>query len=159
VLADGVGSGMSWSPDARWLCYTMAPAGGPEGLPPGWLFDTAPNLPAGREPREPAQSSASSSYRIWITHRDAQPSVRMQESAWRLTAPAWSPHGRSVTFGRFTPESMEPLPTVPQGRLEIVVQDGLDRKQVLLVVSGIELDAETRASFPLLAPAWSPDGQ
>ena len=86
-------------------------------------------------------------------------SVLIEESAWPLTAPSWNPLGRSVAFGRFVPQSMEPNQPAPRGRLEIVVQDGLDRKRVLWTLSDFELDAEARVRFPHLRPAWSPDGQ
>ena len=36
---------MSWSPDAQWLGYTVAPGSGPDDREPGWLFDAAPGEP------------------------------------------------------------------------------------------------------------------
>ena len=53
--------------------------------------------------------------RIWATHRDAEPSVLIEESAWPLTAPSWRPIGRSIVFGRFVPESMESHQPAPRG--------------------------------------------
>ena len=38
MAAGWVGSPMSWSPDARWLSYTVAPEAGPSARQPGWLF-------------------------------------------------------------------------------------------------------------------------
>jgi hypothetical protein len=46
-----------------------------------------------------------------------------------------------------------------RGRIELVIQDGLDRQRVILVVPNHELEATSRASFGQLAPAWSPDGR
>ena len=64
-----------------------------------------------------------------------------------------------MAFGRFVPESMEPHQPAPRGRLEVVIQDGLDRKRVVLTVPEFELDAEARADFPHVSAAWSADGQ
>ena len=47
---------------------------------------------------------------------------------------------------------------VERGRFELVIQTGLDRKDVVWTSSDFELDAETQASFPHLVCSWSPDG-
>ena len=41
VAAGWVSSPMSWSPDARWLSYTVAPDPGPVERAPGWIFDAS----------------------------------------------------------------------------------------------------------------------
>ena len=68
------------------------------------------------------------------------------------------PRGRTVAFGRFVPQSIEPDQAVERGRFEVVLQNGLDRKEVVWTSSNIELDAQTQASFPHLVCSWSPDG-
>jgi Tol biopolymer transport system component len=162
VAAGWVGAPMSWSPDARWLSYTVAPEAGRVEREPGWLFDASRRVPAGRDGQGHGPSngaSGSGAYRIWASQRDGNASVLIEESAWPLTAATWSPHGRSVAFGRFVPDSMgQQLPS-PRGRLEVVIQDGLNRKRTLLTLPGFELDDVARARFPHVGPAWSPDGQ
>ena len=162
MVAGWVGSPMSWSPDSQWLSYTVAPGSERDNREPGWLFDTTRDglSPQDRpSPSDAKGASASNSYRIWATYRDAESSVLIEESAWPLTAPSWSPHGRSIAFGRFVPASIEPHPFDTRGRLEVVIQDGLRRKQSFLTVPDFELDPEARAELPHSIAAWSPDGQ
>ena len=83
----------------------------------------------------------------------------IEESAWPLTAPSWSPQGRSMAYGRFVPESIDPHRPVQSGRFDVVIQDGLDRKRTVLSVPGFELDRGARDRFPHVGAAWSPDGQ
>ncbi len=162
VLTGWMSSPMSWSPDAQWISYTVAPSSGPDVRAAGWLFEASPGrstAPAPERPSEPRGPSGRTAYQIWATQPTTQASVQIEESVWPLTAPCWSPAGRSLAFGRFVPESMDlPRPS-PRGRLELLIQDGLDRKRVLVTVRDFELDALARARFPHCNPAWSPDGQ
>ena len=162
MVAGWVGSPMSWSPDSQWLSYTVAPGSERDAREPGWLFDTSRDGVSPRDrsgPSDPKGPSGSMTYRIWATHRDAESSVLIEESAWPLTAPSWSPHGRSIAFGRFVPASIESHQSEPRGRIEVVIQDGLERKQAVLTVPDFELDPEARAELPHAIAAWSPDGQ
>jgi len=54
---------------------------------------------------------------------------------------------------------MEPNQPGQRGRFEVVIQDALNRKRVLWASPDFELDDETRARFPQLGGAWSPDGR
>jgi hypothetical protein len=162
VVAGWISSPMSWSPDAQWLSYTVAPSSGPDARAPGWIFEESRGRPtaAAADPRrEPRADSGRMSYRIWATQPAAESSALLEESAWPLTAPSWSPVGRSLAFGRFVPESREAPEPAPRGRWEILIQDGLDRKRILVTVRDFELDSPARASFPDCSAAWSPDGQ
>jgi Tol biopolymer transport system component len=162
IVAGWVGSPMSWSPDSQWLSYTVAPGSERDAREPGWLFDTTRDIVNPRDRSGPTDSKGPPgpiSYRIWATHRDAESSVLIEESAWPLTSPSWSPHGRSIAFGRFVPASIEPNQSEPRGRIEVVIQDGLERKQAVLTVADFELDPEARAEFPHAVADWSPDGQ
>src|SRR5262249_42365887 len=47
----------------------------------------------------------------------------------------------------------------PRGRLELLIQDGLDRKRTVVTLRDFELDSLARATFPFCSAAWSPDGQ
>ena len=162
LVAGWGGSPMSWSSDSQWLGYTVAPGSSRDDREPGWLFDTSRDGPVASkrsDPSNPPGPSSPAPYRIWTTHRDSESSVTIEESAWPLTSPSWSPQGRSLAFGRFVPASMELNQADPHGRIEIVIQNGLQRKQTTLTVSNFELDPEARSEFPDVAPAWSPDGQ
>ena len=152
---------MSWSPDSQWLCYTVAAGSEGDTLQPGWLFETSRDglesrVPAGLLRQKAPEPAAV--YRIWASHQDGRSSVLIEESRWPLTTASWSPRGRSVAFGRFVPQSIEPDQAGQHGRFEVVVQNGLDRKDVVWTSSDFELDAETQASFPHLVCSWSPDG-
>jgi Tol biopolymer transport system component len=162
-VAAWVSSPMSWSPDGQWLSYTVVTGADLDELTPGWIFRTA-NGNAGVQADRPAEQSKrvaaapSALCRIWATQPDRQVSVLIEESHWPLSAPAWSPRGRSIAFGRFVPESIEPAQPIQKGRYEVVVQDALDRKRVVWSAPDFELDPTTRDSFPQLICSWSTDG-
>jgi Tol biopolymer transport system component len=161
VVAGPMSSPMSWSPDGDWLSYTVVTDADREPLQPGWIFLTSTpgsSSTGPPAPTPPAEASVAPIYRIWATRRDHRSSALIEESHFPLTAPAWSPRGKSVAFGRFVPQSIEPAQIIQRGRYEVVIQDGLDRKQVVRSIADFELDPQTRASLPNLACSWSPDG-
>ena len=150
VAAGWVSSPMSWSPDARWLSYTVAPDPGPVERAPGWIFDASRGGPGNRDGRGDGTAktpAGAGTYRIWASQRDGEASVLIEESAWPLTAPSWSPQGRSMAYGRFVPESIDPHRPVQSGRFDVVIQDGLDRKRTVLSVPGFELDRRAQTGF------------
>ncbi len=140
-----------WSPDGRWLAYTMAVRPGAPSLTPGWIFE------AGREAERPlswgdqAPRPAAAIYRLWATRADTGASVVLEESRGPLTSPCWSPDGKALAFGRLVPEDDG------RARFEVVVQEALDRKTVLFQRPCREL-GDKSADLPSLAPAWSPSG-
>jgi hypothetical protein len=161
ALAGGLSPTMSWSPDSQWLSYTVVTESERERQRPGWLFSTAPDREADRRwPVVDAAQAATghATYQIWTTRRDGQSTVLIEESRWPLSTPAWGIEGRSIAFCRFVPRSIEPVSGFPRGRLEVVVQDGLDRKRVVWSQSEMELDLQTRAALPHMRPVWSADG-
>ena len=139
-----------WSPDGRWLAYTMAVRPGPPSLTPGWIFET------GREAERPlswgdqAPRPAAAIYRLWATRADTGASVVLEESRGPLTSPCWSPDGKVLAFGRLVPEDDG------RARFEVVVQEALDRKTVLFQRPCREL-SDKSVDLPSLAPAWSPN--
>jgi Tol biopolymer transport system component len=152
---------MSWSPDSEWLSYTVVSDATHDAFRPGWLFASTIDRsdPVGYQ-RPPGGRSAAEVpiYRIWTSHRDGGTSVLIEESRWPLTAPSWSPRGKSIAFGRFVPVSIETTQAVQRGRLEIVIQDGLDRKRVVWSVPELALDSMARSDLTKLSCCWSPDG-
>jgi WD40-like Beta Propeller Repeat len=153
-------SSMTWSPDSRWLCYTACQEPARRSSASGWLLGRG-SAPASLESaiataaRDPATAVV---YRIWAADQFARSTVLMEESPWPLSAPAWSPRGKSIAFGRFVPRSGEPAGTSQAGRLQIVVQKGLDEKSIVWTSPEFALDRESRAAFPYHRCAWSPDG-
>ena len=161
VASAGVTSSpMSWSPDSRWLCYTACydPARAPRppvalfGRPSG-LLDPPPAMANGRH--DPAAAVV---YRIWATDQLTRATVLIEESSSPLSAPAWDARGKSVAFGRFVPASAEAAGSSQPGRLEVVIQQGLDEKSVVWTSPDFVLDAANKSALPFHRFAWSPDG-
>jgi hypothetical protein len=164
-VAGWVSSPMSWSPDGQWLSYTVVADRAASELSPGWIFRSArdESNPAADSQSAHSRSSRGTSpspalFRIWATHPVRQSSVLIEESHWPLSAPAWSPQGKSIAFGRFVPQSIESSQSLAKGRYEVVVQDGLDRKRVVWSSSEFELDPAAREGLPNLICSWSAEG-
>ncbi len=141
----------SWSPDGRWLAYTMSVRTVDPLPPPGWLFD---GLDAAAVRRTPAivKPSDTERYQIWASQLETGESVKLAESRAPLTSPSWSPSGRALAFGRIVTDSDQ------HGRFEIVVMDGLDHERILY--SRPHGEFHPRAfDLPGLSFAWSPDGR
>jgi hypothetical protein len=159
ALASWVSSPMSWSSDGEWLAYTAATSVEAEDFRPGSILLTSEGgkeTAAARSRDGQETGGAACTYRIWATHRSHQPSVLIEESPWPLSAPTWSPRGKSVAFGRFVPQSNEPGQALQRGRYEVVIQDGLDRKRVVWSSAEIGLDPAERAALAHLSCSWSP---
>jgi len=142
-----------WSPDGRWLAYTVAVRPELRLLKPGWLFDTKP------EPQDELLGWGNASsrpqarlHRLWATRADTGVSVLLEESARPLTSPVWSPDGKSMAFGRLVDEGDG------KARFEIVVQDAPDRKHVLVKQPAAAIN-DRALDLPALSLAWSPDGR
>jgi hypothetical protein len=147
VLAGCLHAPMPWSPDGKWIAYTVEVRPIERILRPGWLFEP-PSVPL-VSPAGPARPSA---YRLWATRRDTGASVLLEESEQPLTAPGWSPDGRSLAFGRLVVQPDGP------GRFEVVILDGPTRRRVVASRPLAEINAEA-ARLPGQAIAWSPDGR
>jgi hypothetical protein len=154
-----------WSPDGRWLAYTMAVRSDQPGLVPGWLFETAPRTRASgldltiREARalKPAEArpqvgTGVLSYRLWATRADTGESVLLENARGPLTTPCWSPGGQALAFGRLVPEGEG------RARFEVVVQEAPDRQRIVLTRPVNDFQARA-GDLPGLAVAWSPDGR
>jgi Tol biopolymer transport system component len=153
-------SSMSWSPDSRWLCYTAchdsAGRSSPSGLVVGGRSETAASAPAfATASLDPARRMV---YRIWADDQLARTNVLIEESPWPLSAPSWDSRGKSIAFGRFVPRSGESAGISQVGRLEVVVQKGLDEKTVVWTSPEFVLEKESRVALPCHRYAWSPDG-
>jgi Tol biopolymer transport system component len=152
LLAGCLHAPVLWSPDGRWLAYTLAVRPG-AGIPsPGWLFQTSPAKTIAPTPAEPGRGAASRVYRLWTTRVDTGASVLLEESTGPITSPGWSPDGRALAFGRLRWEADGRV------RFEVVVQDGPDHQRVLFSRPHADLPARS-ADLPGLGVAWSPDGR
>ncbi len=163
VAASCLHAPLSWSPDGQWLAYTVAEPLGLATLKPGWLFTTAvesggrveKSLP---EPDAPAAAELVR-YRIWATERGSMASVMLEDSAYPLSSPAWGPDGHRLLYGRFVPAPAAAGLDRLRGRYEVVMQESLDRKRVILTVPDVEPPVDHQPSISELQAAWSPDGQ
>src|SRR4051794_14164690 len=141
-----------WSPDGRWLAYTLAVQPTGQAPAPWWLFETAPPPRSGLNATTPVRRPASSVYRLWATSAETGESVLLEESRGPLTSPGWSPDGKALAFGRLVAEADG------RARFEIVIQEGPGRQRVLFGRPYSELDSKA-GDLPALAPSWSPDGR
>jgi Tol biopolymer transport system component len=140
-------SPMPWSPDGKWLAYTVEVRPVERLIRSGWLFDSPTSPPKGF--LEPCQPTG---YRLWATRADTGESVLLEESSYPLTAPGWSPDGRALAFGRIVPEAEG------RSRFEIIVLDAPGRARVIASRSLAEIPAMA-SRLPGQAIAWSPDGR
>jgi hypothetical protein len=153
-------SPMSWSPDSRWLCYTVSFDPAAETFQAGWLLgpiESRQESPAAPESTR-KDLAGCAVFRIWAADQTGQSTVLIEESRWPLSAPAWGPLGRSLAFTRFIPESASQAGTSVTGRVEVVLQRGLDEKKVIWTSPEFVLDEAARAALPNHRCAWSPDG-
>jgi len=137
---------MPWSPDGKWLAYTVEVRPIGQVLRPGWIFGAATS------PSGPTAKVAPSAYRLWATRADTGVSVLLEESPHPLTAPGWSPDGRSMAFGRVASE------VDGSARFEVVILDGPGRRRTISSRPMPRIGAEA-ALLPGQAIAWSPDGR
>jgi Tol biopolymer transport system component len=152
-------SPMSWSTDSQWLSYTVVSDLEVQGLSRAWLFEPFRETPAREAPSTTDRiGSRALLYRIWTTAHGDGTSVLIEESRWPLSAPSWSPRGKSFAYSRFVARSSETHPSDDRGRLEVVVQSALDVRKVVWSSQEITLDQEVRALIPHLSCSWSSDG-
>ncbi len=152
----------AWSTDGRWLAYTVVDMSPGTAAPAGWLFAPdrhgelfAPQSAAEKEILRPP----STRFRIWATERAATRSVLIDESPWPLSAPGWEPGGHRLAYMRLVPQAGAFDAPTTAGRWELVVQDALDRKRVVLSSSWPDLTSDQLGRFSTLQPVWSTDGR
>lgn len=154
MLAVCHGAPPLWSPDSRWVAYTVAARDTARVIDPGWLYraelEPADGLLRGWI--KPLERARGNRYRIWATDVESGLSVLLEQSAAPLSSPAWSPDGRSLAFLRAVPLGGERV------RYEVVVQDAPDHKRVILAQPAVE-DESRSAELPGLIPAWSREGR
>jgi hypothetical protein len=162
LTANCLDSPLAWSPDGRWLAYTVHQSPSGTGPAAGWLF--SPGTPAAARNRGLAPGAAPAApvgnrFRIWAVDRAGSNPVLIDESPWPLSAPGWSLDGQRLAYLRFVPGEATNPPDLARGRCELVVQDALDRKRVVLTLAGTDLGPEEQQRFCTLQPCWSPDGE
>ncbi len=143
--ATATDSPICWTQDGRWYAYTVAVRAERSIPEPGWIFSG--NI----EPPTPAEEGGRLKFRLYASEPASGTTVLLDEGNAPLTAPVWSPDGAALAYGR----SMEgPIGTL---KFEVVVQDGLKRKRVLLTRPELgDVDPPALAKRTL---AWSPDGR
>ncbi len=138
---------MPWSPDGKWLAYTVEVRPMEGLLRPGWLFESPTAIPAA-----PSAAGRPTAYRIWATRGDTGASVLLEETSLPLTSPGWSPNGRALAFGRVVSEADG------KGRFEVVILDGPNHRRVISSRPLSEISDEA-SRLPGQAIVWSPDGR
>jgi hypothetical protein len=122
LLAVGPGraAAQRWSPDGRWLAYTVQARPRLDGpnetlawLLPGYVEAAAPQVGNARATR------------LWATRVESGESVLLAESDGPITEPSWSRDGASLAFGRW----LHPAGTA--GRFELVMQDTPQQRRVV----------------------------
>ena len=117
-----------WSPDGRWVAYTIAVRPSAPELAPGWLYpDDAGPAPGVGVGAAGASRGGDRRIEIWATRPESGESILLEESRGPLTSPAWSPDGKALAFGRLVPEEEG------RARFEIVLQEAPDRQRILVV--------------------------
>jgi len=147
AIAGCIHAPMPWSPDSRWIAYTVEVRPIDQILRPGWLFES---------PSRPSTllggSTRPTAYRLWATRKDTGASVLLEESDQPMTAPGWSPDGRALAFGKLV------VPAEGPGRFEVVILEGPGRRRIVSSRPLTELNAEA-SRLPGQAVVWSPDGR
>lgn len=140
-----------WSPDGRWLAYTLTVRPIEETLPPGWLLDAGSPLGSARV--RVGICRPVPAYRLWATRADSLESVLLEDSRGPLTSPGWSPDGTALAYGRLVHE------LEGRARFEVVVQDAPGHSRVILSRPLTEAKHEAAdLDLSAAAVAWSPEG-
>jgi len=152
---------VAWSPDSRWICYTVVESREPGTAPPGWIFgpENAPSTGNATAPRpvdaSPGRDSAA--YRIWATQAAAPyASALIEDSEAPLGSPNWRPDGRALAYTRFVP--LERDGGRIRGHFEVILKEGLDKRKVLHSEENLEIDEAGLSHFSEEVPAWNRDG-
>ena len=150
VAPASVHTASAWSPDGRWLAYTVATRGEIDPYRPVWLFQSSP--PGPLEPTSGPSSGSPLTFRLYATDLFGEGSALIASSPDPITAPAWRHDGGALAFARALPGS------AGNSHLEIVVQEDLKRQRTLTTypVGDAICEPNRLARF---APVWSPDGR
>lgn len=161
VAMTGVPSPASWSPDGRWIGYTVAEPREAASAPKNWFFESgdlgAPPAGKGLKSSTSPRPEEARVFRIWATQADPpQASVLLEESDGPVGPPAWRPDGRAVAFVRFVLK--ERVGVRIRGRFEVVVKEAMNRRKVLYAEDDLDTDEPGLVDLCASTPAWNRDG-
>jgi Tol biopolymer transport system component len=144
---------ITWSPDGRWVVYTLSASPIDQALEAGWFFNARrPARAASRStPTDRLDNLVQSTHRIWATLAETGESTLLAESRGPLSSPAWNPDGSAIAFVRLSPNE------TASTRHEIIVRDASGSR--VLASRIVEPDLEPVSTFSGAPVAWSPDGR
>jgi hypothetical protein len=157
-------SPVAWSPNGDWLAFTIADRVEPATPPASLLAPNDQQSALKDDAQEPANRSNADQagaprYRIWTTAREGLASALIVESPLPLSAPSWSPDGRSLFYAKLTASPETSDPRTAQGQYELVIQDSLEHRRTFVLSSGHRLSADVLSMIPDVQGTWSNDGQ
>lgn len=148
----GSGAPMNWSPDGRWIAYTVPTRVGRPVFSAGWLFENSGAAPPWKVGEAGDRRNVPDRFRIYAADAETGTALLLYESRGPLTSPAWRPDGRALAFGRVVDEAPAPA------RFELIVQDAPGENRVI-VSQAFGERPPADLDWTAQAPAWSPDGQ
>ena len=160
-VASGDGSGltaapaglpMSWSPDGRWVAYTVSAQTRTSVPQEGSIYEICRSSP-GEPDRAGEKAGGARVFRVYAAERSSGTLVLLGAAlAAGISAvePGW-PRARLQPVGTELPSGT--------GRFEVVIQDSPQHKQVLLAREFGSDGLNLASSLPFEKLAWSPDGR
>ena len=117
---------MNWSPDGRWIAYTVSTRAGRPVFSAGWIFENAAEAPPRKVSGPDDHRGERTPFRIYAADADTGSAILLYESRGRLTSPAWRPDGRALAFGRVVDEAPA------AARFELIIQDAPGENRVIV---------------------------
>ncbi|MEW4567934.1 hypothetical protein AB1L88_08715 [Tautonia sp. JC769] len=141
---------LAWSPSGDWVAFAVATPSVERSLASFPLFPSDEDRDE-QEGTHPEDAASGLTFRIWAVRVRDNQALKVAESAYPLTSPAWGPNGRGLAFAQVA----EGTPG-DDLRWEVVVAFGEDRE---VIASRPLLGGPGRGHALLAEPvAWEPGG-